>query len=124
MDTTDAWVTLGLWFAAAIPIAVSLGLWGLAIRRRERGLGWVLMCWALVMPLLPPVLTVGTWLAFGDAAPADVHEPLPYYAGVALYSFGAAIAITPLLVVIAAFWLLAAPSPDSREAEVLDDQRR
>lgn len=110
MDASGA-TALALWLVVMAPIGVLLGMWGWAVNRgtHSRGMGKFLMAWAIIAPLAPPVATLGTWLALGDARPSDgrITEAWPYYAGVALYSFGIAVVATPLIAVIAWFWTMA-----------------
>lgn len=116
---------LALWFVVTIPVGIALGGWGWAVLRPERGLGRVLIVWAVVLPFLPPLLMLVTRAAFGDAGGgSDSHEPWPHWWAAGFFSFAGAVVITPLLVVIAAFWMLAGPSPDSRQAELIDDSQR
>jgi len=122
--TTGAATAIGLWLAITLPLAALIGTWGWALLRRERGLGRALIGWAAALPVAPPLLTLGTWLLFGDAHPPGSQgstEVFSYYQIAAYFSFGAAVIATPLFLVIALFWVLAAPSARQREPELLDD---
>jgi hypothetical protein len=110
LDASGA-AAIALWFVVMVPIGVLLGMWGWALNRgpHSRGMGKFLIAWAVIAPLGPPILTLGTWLALGDARPSGetITEAWPYYAGVALYSFGLAIVATPIIAIIAWFWSMA-----------------
>jgi hypothetical protein len=102
-----------------------MATWGWTALRRERGLGRVLIGWGAALPVLPPLLIVGTWLLLGDAHPPagerTADEPWPYWYAVGFFSLGTAIVATRLFLVVALVWELARPSPDSRQPERLDD---